>query len=640
MWKRLQGHVREKERPAAQIGNPVLLETTYDENQLRRNPNVTDLQNGRYQYNAPALSYSLSPQDLPDYRASEVPTASSVHFLPSQDTYYDNPTVTSPSAYEGISPPSSPEPDHHLSSLSSQPRRFRSMRDVSPIGENRKKQEGDSHMGSHIPVLRRVLPALQTGDLQSGPKQKFWDGKLAPNNKVKWDDYSGEPSSVGKSQSVTPGNYAKGAASSGRRAMGYQVSVTGPEKRNVSLGERVGQFASRQSPPPVQPWSRASGRSEIAPPLKYQPASNPVQIPRKSLSPTAERTDPQTSNTLAAPIDRAPKTADTQPVITETRDFEMHNDPIKPIAPLKVGMKSSPRSGLTSPTSPTNQGLGIHPFAYNSPVTPTTRNQQQQSPITALNTPTEAALHPTQRTATPPYTNIENKASRETKNKEKEAPNSRFSWTTYNSATTYQHSPPPSPPLISSSIFVPKPRVVTGPESAASSILSRRRPVPHADRFPEPLPVRKLADVDTPGTAKITTMHSPISEPPSPSALSTFSTATTGTFKALPQPPTTLSALDHISLLESQIEDLRIRRNNVYRLLSDLNNAAPPNPLITDFKKSRLVEQRKRAFEDELSEIRREEHDVGLKLHRAWKKREREDPNQAGSALWVRRVTS
>ena len=62
--------------------------------------------------------------------------------------------------------------------------------------------------------------------------------------------------------------------------------------------------------------------------------------------------------------------------------------------------------------------------------------------------------------------------------------------------------------------------------------------------------------------------------------------------------------------------------------------------LITDFKRARLVEARKRGFEDELSEIKREEHDVGLKLHRAWKKREREDPGWAGSAIWVRRVTS
>lgn len=87
------------------------------------------------------------------------------------------------------------------------------------------------------------------------------------------------------------------------------------------------------------------------------------------------------------------------------------------------------------------------------------------------------------------------------------------------------------------------------------------------------------------------------------------------------------------------MEDLRIRRNNVYRLLNDLNNMAPPNPMITDFRKMRLVEQRKKDFEDELAEIKREEHDVGLKLHRAWRKREKDDPNGSESALWVRRVT-
>jgi hypothetical protein len=78
----------------------------------------------------------------------------------------------------------------------------------------------------------------------------------------------------------------------------------------------------------------------------------------------------------------------------------------------------------------------------------------------------------------------------------------------------------------------------------------------------------------------------------------------------------------------------------VYRLLKDLNNAAPTNPLVTDFKKARVAEERKKAFQEELDEIRAEEHDIGLKLHRAWKKRERDDPNSNGSALWVRRVTS
>lgn len=88
------------------------------------------------------------------------------------------------------------------------------------------------------------------------------------------------------------------------------------------------------------------------------------------------------------------------------------------------------------------------------------------------------------------------------------------------------------------------------------------------------------------------------------------------------------------------MEDLRIRRNNVYRLLKDLNDKAPPNPMLTDFRTMRLAEQQKKEFEDELAEIKREEHDVGLKLHRAFRRREKLDPNGTESALWVRRVTS
>jgi hypothetical protein len=123
--------------------------------------------------------------------------------------------------------------------------------------------------------------------------------------------------------------------------------------------------------------------------------------------------------------------------------------------------------------------------------------------------------------------------------------------------------------------------------------------------------------------------------PPSPRPISTFST---NTQKALPRPPTELSAADHVDILEAQMEDLRIRRSNVHRLLQDLYNMAPPNPLITDFRRMRLVDKRKKEFEDELAEIKREEHDVGLKLHRAWRKRENMDPGTE-SVLWVRRVT-
>ena len=43
MWKRLQHHGREKEK-LGQIGNPVLVDTTYDKDLLTRNLNATDAQ--------------------------------------------------------------------------------------------------------------------------------------------------------------------------------------------------------------------------------------------------------------------------------------------------------------------------------------------------------------------------------------------------------------------------------------------------------------------------------------------------------------------------------------------------------------------------------------------------------------------
>jgi hypothetical protein len=590
-------------------------------------------------------SSSLSPQYTHDNRASDAPTASSAY---SHDlAYYENPTATSP--YEGISPPSSPEPDQRTAENSGQPRRFRSMRDVSPVEEKRGKGVV-SDRASNIPVLRKAPTSIQPGETQSA-QQKFWDGKVAPNSKVKWDEYSGEPaaSGAGRFGSVSPGTYAKGIASGNPQlmGMGYHVSVSGPEKKNnVSFSDRVGRLGTR--PPAVEttkhePWSRATGRSQIAPPLKYQPAAKPLQIPRKSLSPTCEELNQDAPNAHAASLSRGAVGADTGFVADRSHDNDAHDDLIKPTVPLKVGRNTPPR-GFTSPVTPKHPtGLGIRtPLSYPSPVTPIQR-QRQESPDTIIHGQGFAKELPAQqRVSTPPQEPVGRTSTDQTPDS-KQASNSRFSWTTYNSNTTYQHSPPPSPPNLPT-ITPPRQRVVTEPISAATaafSILSRRRPIPSSEQTPSPLPLRKSLDSDSPGTATITAMSSPTSyAPPSPSATSIYSTATTGTSKALPLPPTSLAACDHISVLESAMEDLRIRRSNVYRLLSDLNNAAPANPLLTDFKRARVAEQRKRGFEDELSEIKREEYEVGMRLHRAWKKREREDPNQAGSAIWVRRVTS
>lgn len=629
MWKRLQGHVRDKEKHG-QIGKPVLLESTYDQDQLRRCTNI----DGAH----------LAGNPLPSSRVSNVPTISesSVYSRPSHDlSYYmenyTTTTTTSTSPYADVSPPSSPEPDRHLPTpATGQLKRFPSMRDVSPMDDNRKQLAPDSRAVSNIPVLRKAPAALHNGDSPAAPKQKFWEGKLAPNTKVKWDDYSGEPSSAGKSASVSPASYAQPAPVD-VLPMGYTATISGPEKKSASLAERMARFGSKPAAA-IEPWSRTTGRSELAPALKDDLTAKSLSLPRvrRAISPASRRTDADRShaqgNGVVAPFD--------------TANADLPNNPFKPTLPLKSSRKASQPS-RTLTTSSSLLDLKFQPLSDPSPLF----QQSDPSPDAVLGASSGDTLLSFQGTATPPYTTAEMMDKTSTPMAETGTENltSRFSFTTYNSTTTYQHSPPPSPPPpLPLSAPLSKQRVVTEPTAAAAaaaaaaapSILSRRRPVPHADAYLDPTPpARNLTPSPTPtspGTATIHSPSAPASSSPNPNSPSSSAAAAA---KALPQPPTTLDAPDHLAVLESQLEDLRIRRANVHRLLSDLANAAPANPLLTDFKRARLADQQKRAFEDELAEIKRQEHDVGMRIHRAWKKRER-DLGATGSALWVRRVTS
>jgi hypothetical protein len=308
------------------------------------------------------------------------------------------------------------------------------MRDVSPIDGNRGKVPIATPAGSHIPVLRKAAPVIRSGEAPLA--QKFWDGKVAPNNKVLWDDYSGEPtaSNGGRAGSISPGSYAKLAAPSSRQPMGYKVSISGPDKKNSNLTERASRFGSRPPPTEVaryEPWSRATGRSEIAPPLKYKPATQPLQVPRKSLSPTAERSSRMGPGALTLAVERLPVAADTVPVADHSRVLETREDPIKPTPPLKVGRTTPPRifSSPASPTYPT--GLGIQaPYPYPSPITPT-QSQQPQSPDTVIHEEGLSRQLPVQsRISTPPQDRAISESPEQTPEKDKQAPTSRFSWTT------------------------------------------------------------------------------------------------------------------------------------------------------------------------------------------------------------------
>ncbi|RKF61779.1 hypothetical protein OnM2_038058 [Erysiphe neolycopersici] len=111
--------------------------------------------------------------------------------------------------------------------------------------------------------------------------------------------------------------------------------------------------------------------------------------------------------------------------------------------------------------------------------------------------------------------------------------------------------------------------------------------------------------------------------------------------KTLPQTPAENSSNDLVTALQAHLDNLAHRRRNITRSIRQMTELMPrDNLLITDeVRLKREHEKRKVALlREEEAEIKREEHEVGLRLHRAWKRTESGAVYEPTS-LWVRRVT-
>ncbi|KAK4159192.1 hypothetical protein QBC43DRAFT_132042 [Cladorrhinum sp. PSN259] len=111
-----------------------------------------------------------------------------------------------------------------------------------------------------------------------------------------------------------------------------------------------------------------------------------------------------------------------------------------------------------------------------------------------------------------------------------------------------------------------------------------------------------------------------------------------------PAPPevTAGEAQDRVAMLRAQSSALANRRLNIERLITQMTEMMPTDKLMNSDEVIRKREQEKKkvgALEMELSEVKREEHEVGLKLHRAYKRLDR-DTEWETTGLWVRRVTN
>ena len=184
---------------------------------------------------------------------------------------------------------------------------------------------------------------------------------------------------------------------------------------------------------------------------------------------------------------------------------------------------------------------------------------------------------------------------------------SRFSATTY--ATTNFESPPmnydspPATPEMNPDLTPPP------------TVLHRKRPVPVAGIVKSRKPVASQAGSIS--QAEMARRQS----------------------KSLPKSPDEAAATTLVASLEAKLDALRRRRQNLKTLLHELTNVVQPSSIAYDMASRAEIKKTVENINNELATVQKDEHETGLKLHRAWKRQDQEMVYEP-THLWVRRVTT
>lgn len=150
-------------------------------------------------------------------------------------------------------------------------------------------------------------------------------------------------------------------------------------------------------------------------------------------------------------------------------------------------------------------------------------------------------------------------------------------------------------------------------ENVALSIMSRKRPVPNTNP-PGMKPTRK----------------------PTPSQISDDGASTRAPSVCPPEQPVE----NRMELLEARRDTLARRRTNIDTIIHELTQVIQPSSVDYDMAAREEVKKTVASLNAELAEIKREDHEIGVKLLRLWKKRDEQDLYGGSTSLWVKRVTS
>ena len=371
----------------------------------------------------------------------------------------------------------------------------------------------------------------------------------------------------------------------------YQVCITGGKPKKSTLVEKAAKFGRQAFG--SRSASAASKDDSRRPSL---PSHYTAVRSTSGLSQDGSRLG--ASNSTSSLVSARSKTRNVRgSVASSIYDESETTNPIPPLNIVKnVAVPQLPPMYLTKDTSSLtgfppstcrNQNPDEHKSArYSTDSNDSTRTVTQRRIDPSKSHFSWTTYAETERSISPTTSCIENRSiARE--------PDSHFSWSTANTDTTYQPDTRPCSPA----------------PSYPTSIMSRRRPVPGRELM-APKRHDSMGDVQDVQEATCD--------------------------KALPQPPKTRQAVDHIDELESRLGSLELQKKNMEKLFKELERVDSASPIEVSERMRRENRKKMSEVRTRQDEVQRELFEVGRLLSRARAKAEEVD---GSTGLWLRRVT-
>ncbi|KAL7789385.1 hypothetical protein V8C37DRAFT_386379 [Trichoderma ceciliae] len=405
-------------------------------------------------------------------------------------------------------------------------------------------------------------------------------------------------------------------------------------------------------------------------PTQGGPAAAPIHIPRRS-SRRISRVHNGSRN-ISAPLPpiQSSSELETPPRQQAIADRDLVPSTLPPRPPITT----TPASKLTPRNANTTNALPTPPnHNHEYPTPPSMQSAQAQSPAGPESTPTgpriikrkppqtrqvEPSALPSLPGSSPAYINppprrasaaavtgLRDAAPKRTNTTDESwtQPPSRFSVTTY--ATSNAGTPGQFPGEQVNAITQPTVPIVSRPGPFARRDIPSVPSASHAITIPKQRAYKSSphgVDNKLAASGEVS-LSGPAHDRAGSNTESTRRSSILSTTKPLPPaPPELASSDDRIAQLNAVLSGLAHRRVNINRSIQQMTELMPRDNLMASeevLRKREIEKQKVEGLKQELAEIQHEEYDLGLKLHRAYKRLDK-NAEYEPTTLWVRRITT